>query len=205
MKGLNIGTLYWNAPQSHEFAAAIAEVQRIEIKNHLIKCTVAAVIDRSTESSITENEMVYIQSCKDGVVKTNFVYCCQVQQGTAMDVVHAMQRTMNTVIDLPDFIRKLFALGSDEAAVMLAKNSGVISLLQAGQLSMITVHCSCHRLEFVYKDGIKKFPIAEKVVTLLSGLFYMCRNSTLNRTNLKNAYKCLGHKILVPTRAGGTR
>ena len=52
---------------------------------------------------------------------------------------------------------------------------------------------------------MKKVPNADKIVTLLSGLFYMYRNSALNRTNLKNAYRCLGLKILMPTRVGGSR
>ena len=112
---------------------------------------------------------------------------------------------METVSDWNQFTTKLVALGSDGAAVMLGKNRGVISLLQAHQPSMIAVHCSGHRLELAYKDGIKKIPLAEKVVTLLTGLYYMYRNSPLNRTNIKNAYRCLGLKILLPTRAGGTR
>ena len=33
----------------------------------------------------------------------------------------------------------------------------------------------------------------------------MYRNSALNRTNLKNAYRCLGSKILIPTHEGGSR
>ena len=70
---------------------------------------------------------------------------------------------------------------------------------------MIAVHCSGHRLKLAYKDAIRKLPLAEKVVTLLSGLFHMYRNSPPNRTNLKNAYKCLGQKILMPNTAGGTR
>ena len=112
---------------------------------------------------------------------------------------------METVIDWDQCVAKLVALGSDGAAVMLGKNSGVITLLQAQQPSMIAVHCSGHRLELAYKDSVKNFPLAEKVVTLLTGLYYMYRNSPLNRTNLKNAYRCLGHKVLLPTRAGGTR
>ena len=42
-------------------------------------------------------------------------------------------------------------------------------------------------------------------MTLLSGLYYFYRNSALNRTNLKNAYRFLGIKTLLPTRANGTR
>ena len=52
---------------------------------------------------------------------------------------------------------------------------------------------------------MKKVPMAEKVLTLLTGLYYMYRNSPLNRTNLKNAFRCLSIKIKLPTRAGGTR
>ena len=71
---------------------------------------------------------------------------------------------------------------------------------------MIAVHCSGHRLEFAYEDAIKKFPLADKVVTLLVGLYYMYRNSPLNHTNLKKkAFSCIGQKTLLPTRAGGTR
>ena len=88
---------------------------------------------------------------------------------------------------------------------MLGKNNGVIALLQAIQLSMIAVHCPGHRLELAFKDTIKKVANADKVVTLLSGLYCMYRNSSLNRTNLKNAYRCLGSKILIPTHVGGSR
>ena len=88
---------------------------------------------------------------------------------------------------------------------MLGKNNGVIALLQAIQPSMIAVHCSGHRLELAFKDTIKKVANVDKVVTLLSGLYYMYRNSALNRTNLKNAYRCFGSKILIPTHVGGSR
>ena len=70
---------------------------------------------------------------------------------------------------------------------------------------MIAVHFSGQWLELAYKKSTKKFLLAEKVVTLLTGLFYMYRNSAQNRTNLQNAYRCLGLKVLLPTRVGGTR
>ena len=72
-----------------------------------------------------------------------------------MGVVHAIQKAVSTLIDWPDFLRKPVALGSDGAAVMQEKKSGVISLLQAEQPSMIAVHCSGHSLALAYKDVIK--------------------------------------------------
>ena len=102
------------------------------------------------------------------------------------------------------FKKKLVAFGSDGAAVILGNNNGVIALLQTLQPSIIAMHCSGHRLELTYKDSIKA-QAADKVLTMLTGLYYLYRNSALNRMNLKNAYKCLGLKILIPTGVGGTR
>ena len=206
VKGLDVGKVYRSPVKCHEFADAIAEVQRDKIRKHLADSKfVSVIVDGSMDSSITDNEMIYIQTCLQGIVDTHFIRCCQVQRGKAEDIVTAVKRAMVTVIDWKEFLAKLVALGSDGAAVMLGKNSGVITLLQAHQPSMIAVHCSGHRLELAYKDTIKKFPLPEKVVTLLTGLYYMYRNSPLNRANLKEAYRCLGKKVLLPTRAGGTR
>ena len=147
---------------------------------------VLVIVDGSMDSSITDNEMIYLQTCQGGLIQTNFIYCCQVQHGTAPKIVEAIKKSVETITDWAQFTKKLVALGSDGASVMLGKNNGVIALLQAIQLSMIAVHCSGHRLELAFKDMIKKVANADKV-TLLSGLYYMYRNSALNRTNLKNA------------------
>ena len=206
VKGLNIGKVYRTPGKAREFAAAIADVQRSDITDHLAKCKfVAVIVDGSMDSSITDNEMVFIQTCHEGFIRTNFIRCCQVQRGDANGVVQAIQRSIATITEWDDFKSKLVALGSDGASVMLGKNNGVIAKLQAEQPSMIAVHCSGHRLELAYKAAIKDFPLAEKVATLLVGLYYMYRNSPLNRANLKHAYKCLGLKVLMPTRANGTR
>ena len=71
------------------------------------------------DSSITDNEMIYIQTCLEGVVHTNFICCCQVECETGEGIVHAIKRAMETVIDWDQCIAKLVALGSDGAAVML--------------------------------------------------------------------------------------
>ena len=70
---------------------------------------------------------------------------------------------------LPDFVKKLVALESDGAEGMLGKNAGVIALLKEKQPSVIAVHCTLNRLELSYKDAIKRIPLADKVLTLLSG------------------------------------
>ena len=84
---------------------------------------------------------------------------------------NAIQRAIETVTNWSEFKSKLVALGSNGALVMLGKNNGVIALLQAIQPSMIAVHCSGHRLELAFKDTVKKVANADKIITLLTGLF----------------------------------
>ena len=103
--------------------------------------------------------------------------CCQVQRGTASQIVNAIERAVKTVMDWKDFRKKLVALGSDGASVKLGQNNGVIAKLQEMQPAVIAVHCSGHRLELAYKDSIKKVQKAEKVITMLTGLFYFYRTA----------------------------
>ena len=164
----------------------------------------SVTVDGSSDSSITENEMVYIHTCHKGEVKTTFIKCCQVQHGTALGVINAIKRSAEIVMEFNTFLSKLVAMGCDGASVTLGKKSGVLALIKE-QPSLIGVHCSAHRLELCYKDAMKKVPMAEIVLTLLTGLYYMYRNSPLNRTNLKNAFRCLSINIKLSTRAGATR
>ena len=105
------------------------------------------IVDDSTDSSITDNEMVYLQSCQNGVVKTTFIQCCQVQRGTASSIVKAIERSVTRVMEMPDFLSKLIALGSDGASVMLGHNVGVFALLKEMQPAIIAVYCCGHCLE----------------------------------------------------------
>ena len=205
-KGIKLGDKYRTAYACKQFASAIAGVSQENISKYVASCNfMSVIVDGSSDSSITENEMVYIHTCRKGEVKTTFIKCCQVQRGTALGVINAIKKSAETVMEFNTFLVKLVAMGSDGASVMLGKKSGVLSLLKEQQPSLIGVHCSAHRLELSYKDAMRKVPLAEKVLTLLTGLYYMYRNSPLNRTNLKNAFQCLKMNVKLPTRAGGTR
>ena len=162
--GLDVGECYsTNVNNCVEFASAIADVQHGEIQDCLSKSKfVTVIVDGSMDSSITDNEMIYLQTCQGGLIQTNFIYCCQVQCGTAPKIVEAIKKSVETITDWAQFTKKLVALGSDGASVMLGKNNGVIALLQAIQPSMIAVHCSGHRLELAFKDTIKKVANADQ-------------------------------------------
>ena len=145
-----------------------------KICDNLSKCNFPpVVVEGSMDRAINDNEMVYVQYCQAGIIKTNFIYCCQVQRGTVPQILSAIQKATETVMDWDHFKKKLVVLGSDGASVMLGKNNGVIALLQEIQPATIAVHCSGHMFELAYKDAIKKAPTVEKVIILLCGLYYM--------------------------------
>ena len=81
----------------------------------------SVIVNGSSDSSITENEMVYIHTCQKGEVKTTFIKCCQVQHGTALGVINAIKWSAETVMEFNTFLSKPVAMGSDGASVMLVK------------------------------------------------------------------------------------
>ena len=88
-KGLDIGDRYTtNVNKCHDSASAIADVQCTTIRENFEHCKfVSFIVDGSIDSSITDNEMVYMQTCLAGVACTKFIYCCQVQCGSAPRIV----------------------------------------------------------------------------------------------------------------------
>ncbi|XP_061193371.1 zinc finger protein 862-like [Saccostrea echinata] len=142
-----------------------------------------------------------------GKVEVKFIGCKWVTKADAKGVFLAMKRAVEGVrLDWSLTHKKMVGLGSDGAAVMTGKKTGVAALLKEHHPSIISIHCLAHRLELAYKDALKGIKVAEKVVSgLLLGLYYFYHNSPLNRANLKESYKTLGIDMKMPTRVGGTR
>ena len=92
VKGLDTGKVYRSSEKYNEFSGAIAEVQRNEIRKLLVESKfVSVIVDGSMDSSITDNEMIYIQTCLQGTIQTNFIRCCQVERGTADGILQAIK------------------------------------------------------------------------------------------------------------------
>ena len=64
----------------------------------------SVIVDGSSDSSITENKMVYIHACQKGEVKTTFIKYCEVQRGTALGVINAIKRSAETVMEFNTFL-----------------------------------------------------------------------------------------------------
>ena len=104
-----------------------------------------------------------------------------------------------------DWKKKLVAVGTDGAAVMVGKKTGVVVCLKEDRDWVVGIHCLSHRLKLAFRDAVKGHSMFKKLESVLMGIYYFYHNSPLNRSNLKAAFSSLAMSPLMPTRIGGTR
>ena len=166
------------------------------------------LMDGSTDSSVQEQEIIYIRSCTSGVIQNSFVAFAGVEFGKAVDLFKALVVSVTTETNLTekDLYKKLVAFGSDGAAVMQGKKGGVATLLknESQRPQLQAIHCMAHRLELAFKSA-KKESVMTQVDDLLLQLYLFYHGSPKNRSLLRVACKALGVPCRIPTRVGGTR
>ncbi|XP_069134264.1 zinc finger protein 862-like [Argopecten irradians] len=205
-KGLDIGNTYLNDKSCQAFIAAIADTQR------KTQCTqvndarfISIISDGSTDSSSKEAEILYLRTSVKCKVSTFFVGIRNVPRGDAVTISSALIQLLNDRFG-ESWKEKLIGAGTDGAAVMTGKKSGVVKKVSdyTGK-PVMAIHCSAHRLELSYKDAVKESKMQQKCDALLLNLYLFYKYSPLNRANLRASFNSLGQTVLVPTRVGGTR
>lgn len=203
-KGIALGATYRNLIQAEEFTQYIEEAERNEIREMLKNTRFLAIVsDRFTDSSVKEEELVYVRWSDEGKIESKLVGIKSVEKADATHITSAIRDIMESVCE--EWESKLVALATDNAAVMVGAKSGVVSQLKGDQAYIICIHCMAHRQELALLNAIKSHVIFQRVEEFLSGLYTFYHTSPLNRANLINSFQALGHKPLVPTRIGGTR
>lgn len=206
-KGLAVGKTYRNANQAPVFMHSIAEVERKKVKEEISASKfISIMVDGSTDSSVIEEEVIYVRLSRAGKVKVQFVGIQALEKADAEHVTDAVCSIMSAVSGIEDeWKEKLVACATDGAAVMTGSKIDVVSRLRGEKSYILGVHCMAHRLELVFKDVMKTNSLCRKVEDLLTSLFTFYHRSPLNRATLKKSFSVLGMKPLMPTRVGGTR
>jgi len=137
-KGLDVGTQYRTDKKAAEFAASIAEAERVRIRKYMSDAKFVSVIsDGSTDSSYQEAEIVYVRTCKAGVITVNFSFVKNVPKGDAANISNVMMEGVQNFVE--DYSSKLIAAGCDGASVMLGKKTGAVQRIPE---SLDLDHCS---------------------------------------------------------------
>ena len=130
----------------------------------------------------------------------DFISVENVEKADATGIHNALHVSMTSVgLEKAMWTKKLVGFGSDGASVMMGKKGGVIAKLKNDQPLVQGIHCHAHRLELAFKDALKEQLLHDKVSSLLLGLYYFFRKSSLNRSLLKRAFDALGVKPIMPT------
>ena len=207
VKGLAIGATYRNSKACGTFTKYIATAAQSQVAEELTNAKFVSVTsDGATDSSITEQEIVFVRYSSKGVPFTKFVGLKQPISPNASGLHKAIMAALGDVgLGEEDLKKKVVGFGCDGASVMVGKKRGVSAFLTQLQPSCITVHCFAHRLELAYKDAVKENKLYDSCIALLMGLYYFYHNSPKQRQNLKRSFQSLNQSSVMPTRVGGTR
>lgn len=84
-------------------------------------------------------------------------------------------------------MNKLVGFGSDGAADMMGKNTGLIPLMRNDHPEIIGVNYLAHSLELAFKDVFESDKLYMQLTTLLLGLYYFYKNNPKQRKCLKRS------------------
>ena len=91
------------------------------------------------------------------MVFTQFLGLQSVDKADAQHTASAIITAASSGLGVEEVWRgRLVGVGSDGAAVMVGRKSGVITRLSDGLPRVLGVHCMAHRLELSFKDVAKK-------------------------------------------------
>ena len=136
--------------------------------------------DGATDSSICEQELIYLRTAIEGKISTFFLSIEPVGKADATGIKTALFKSFQC-LDMTDdqVMAKTVAMGIDGAAVMLGKRNGGITKIQQHQPAVIVIHCMAHRLELAFKKVIAGLPTIEQINRLLLQVYLFYHFSEL--------------------------
>ena len=128
------------------FTHYIAKVERKKVSDQIRNAQFVTVLsDGSTDSSITEQEMSFVRTCRDGEVLVTFAAIKKVEKGNAEAIHNSLKFavTSSDYLAIPwnDFTSKLVGLGCD-AAVMLGRRNGLVAKTGTACFGRSSLFCS---------------------------------------------------------------
>lgn len=150
-------------------------MERLKVKNQVAAADFTALIsDGSTDTAVVEQELVYVRTCKAGVIAVNFLGIMATPKADAPGICNSLGRAVTNGLDMPmeEFCKKLVAFGADGAAVMMGRNNGVVARIRNEMAPKIVgIHCFAHRLELAVRDVVAKHPLYKTFDKLLLDLY----------------------------------
>ena len=175
-------TMYQEDTACSEFIQIIStQLEESTIKNVKDSPAFGIMIDESTDLSTQMHLILYISFLKDARLQITFAKLINL---TACDSASITSQLLAYFQQNGVDLSKLYGMGSDGAAVMIGKHTGVSQLLKDSSPFLVEMHCVAHRLALACVDLAKEIPEIRFVESIISTLYTYFKRSPSNLTEL---------------------
>ena len=143
----------------------------------------ALMTDESTDIAVLK-QLVLLGRCVSATegVKTSYLCIVDIADGKAESTLAAILHFLD---DKLLNIAKLRGFGSNGAAVMTDRLSGVSTRLKAHAPRLIAIHCVNHRLALAAAHAADHIPYMKRFTTNIHSLFWFYQNSSVRLAGLR--------------------
>ena len=170
-QGLDPGKTYRNEIACRTFTKFIASTAKQKLSDAISDNDFLSITsDGSTDSSRTEQEIVFVRFVQKGQVQTKFAGIVSPKSPNGVGIYDAILRGLEEMNISQEVLKdKLVGLGSDGASVMTGRIGKVAALFRKLQPSLTVIHCLAHRLKLAYKGAVQNIKLYDSTLVLLLG------------------------------------
>ena len=158
--------------------------------------------DESTDIANLKQLVVFLKYLVKGVPQTRFLKVVSLLNGKAETIE---QKLLEIIQTCKISLMKVAGFGSDGAAVMVGKKSGVATRLKAHNGEMISIHCGPHRLALACSQAAESNTYIKRFDGHLISLFYYFKNSPVREAARHQIQEMMEEPVLHLKRAVHTR
>ena len=198
---------YSNNVRCGEMMSTIASTLRDETLESISDSHyVSVMIDGATDSSVSENEAVYVRTVLNGKAENKLVEVIAIEHGYAEGIISATKSALSKVgISDDEMSSTIVGFCADGTNVNTGQMNGVVSLLRQEVPHLINFLCMAHRLELALLKLQKQSPIMQSVNDCLHLIWKTYHFSPKSKRELKIIGEELKARIYSPAPVKGSR
>ena len=175
----------------HEFIIHMSNQIEKDLLQQLVNSPcVSLMCDETTDISVLKQMVIYGKYLTDsGDTHTVFLRITDLFDGKAETIETALLQFCDAS---GISMQKVMGFGSDGAAVMIGRRSGVSTRLRAHNPFMINIHCVAHRLALAAAQSSESIPYLKKFKNTIHSLYLFYHRSSVRMTGLHALQDVLG-------------
>ena len=186
-----------------EFVAVLSDcVERELLSKVRASPSVGILCDESTDSANIKQLVVFVRYIFKGKPYTSFLEMVDLGNGKASTITQSLLSVLRRC-EIP--ITSVFGFGSDGAAVMVGRRSGVAAQLKEHNPEIVSLHCGAHRLALASSQAAQHVPYLKTFDAHLIALYYHFKNSPVREAAFHEIQKIIDEPVLHLRKAIHTR